>query len=441
MNIFTAGQKTRMQALFGTGGSRVSLTTSLGCVAPSGTTCNVPTGLASSSVTSSSATVSWGAATGAVSYNLQYKTSTASTWTTVNTTATSYALSGLTSSTTYNYQVSTVCASASSAYSTAASFTTSATGSTCNAPTGLAAGSITTTGATLSWAAATGAVSYSVQYKTAAASTWTTVTTTATSYALSGLAAGTSYNAQVATVCSAATSAYGTAITFSTTSAGCTDVWESNNTSGTAKTIAVNTDITALIGTSTDADWYKFTNTSAASRIRVNLSNLAGDYDVRLYRGTSTQVGISQLGGTSAEQIIYNTTTVATYYIKVYGYGGAYSASQCYTLRANTSASNFREGLFEEEQAVELVGSSGLMSLYPNPARDKVMVDYLGTTNGLIRIQLFDAMGRQVVNTQESVVEGPATYGVPLPALGKGMYVLQILDGDQRYQQRLLIEQ
>ena len=81
------------------------------------------------------------------------------------------------------------------------------------------------------------------------------------------------------------------------------------------------------------------------------------------------------------------------------------------------------------------------MSLYPNPARDKVMVDYLGTTNGLIRIQLFDAMGRQVLNTQESVVEGPATYGVPLPALEKGMYVLQILDGDQRYQQRLLIEQ
>lgn len=96
-----------------------------------GGTCNIPAGLASSSVTSSSATVSWGAATGAVSYNLQYKTSTVSTWTTVSSiTGTSYSLTGLAASTTYNYQVQTVCSgSATSAYSTASSFTTSASGS------------------------------------------------------------------------------------------------------------------------------------------------------------------------------------------------------------------------------------------------------------------------------------------------------------------------
>ncbi len=95
-----------------------------------GTTCNTPTGLASSSVTSSSATVSWNVATGAVSYNLQYKPSASSTWTTVNgITGTSYGLTGLAASTTYNYQVQSVCAgSATSAYSTALSFTTSASG-------------------------------------------------------------------------------------------------------------------------------------------------------------------------------------------------------------------------------------------------------------------------------------------------------------------------
>src|SRR5690606_5756470 len=152
-------QKSRMQALFATGGARASLLNSLGCTPATGGTCSAPNGLAASSVTSSSANVSWGAVSGAVSYNLQYKTNAASIWNTVSTTSTSYGLTGLAASTTYNYQVQTVCSSGSSPYSNASTFTTSATGTTCNAPTGLAASGITTSSATLSWAASTGAAS------------------------------------------------------------------------------------------------------------------------------------------------------------------------------------------------------------------------------------------------------------------------------------------
>lgn len=441
MNIFTGGQKTRMQALFGTGGSRVALLNSLGCIPPSGGTCAVPAGLASSNVTSSSATVSWGAASGAVSYNLQYKTSASSTWTTVSTASTSYGLSGLAASTTYNYQVQSVCSSGSSAYSGAGSFTTSAAGGTCSTPTGLAASAITSSTATVSWTAVSGATSYNLQYKLASSSTWSTFNTTGTAVNFTSLAAATSYNAQVQAVCSASSSAYSSAITFTTASSGCTDTWESNNSSSTAKTIAVNTNINALISSTTDVDWFKFSNTSSAPRIRINLSNLAGDYDVRLYRGTSTQVGISQNGGTTAEQIIYNTSTVATYYIRVYGYNGAFSATQCYLLRANTSASNFREGEFGADDDVEAESTSGLMGVYPNPARDKVMLDYLALTDGSVRVQLLDAMGREVLSVQQSVVEGPATYGFPLPVLSNGVYLMTITDGDQRFQQRLVIEQ
>lgn len=441
MNIFTAGQKSRMQALFATGGARASLLTSLGCTPPTGGTCSAPSGLASSNVTSSSANVSWGAVSGAVSYNLQYQASGSGTWTTLSTTSTSYGLSGLAASTTYNYQVQTVCSSGSSAYSNASTFTTSATGTACNVPTGLAASGISTSSATLSWAASTGAASYNVQYKLASGSTWTTVNTTGTSYALSGLSAGTAYNAQVATVCSASSSAYSTTITFTTSSStACTDTWESNNTSGTAKTIAVNTDINALISSTSDVDWFKFSNSSSAPRIRINLSNLPADYDVRLYRGTSTQVGIGQNGGTTSEQIVYNTSTVATYYLKVYGYSGAYSTSQCYVLRANTSSTNFREMSGEETIGSAVEQTSGLMNVYPNPATDKLMIDYLAHADGALQLQIFDGMGKLVVNTQQSVVSGPSTFTVLTGDLGKGMYVLSIQDGDKRFQQRFVIE-
>jgi bacillolysin len=92
--------------------------------------CNTPTGLTSSPA-STSATVSWAAVTSAVNYTLQYKTSAASTWTTVNGIAgTSYNITGLTASTGYNFQVQTVCAGgATSAFSAPASFTTLPPGS------------------------------------------------------------------------------------------------------------------------------------------------------------------------------------------------------------------------------------------------------------------------------------------------------------------------
>jgi hypothetical protein len=94
-------------------------------------------------------------------------------------------------------------------------------GTTCSAPTSLAAGSITTSSALVSWGAASGATSYTLQYKISSASTWTTVSgITSISYTLSGLAAGTSYNVHAATVCSGGTSAYTSAITFTTAGTG-----------------------------------------------------------------------------------------------------------------------------------------------------------------------------------------------------------------------------
>ena len=87
--------------------------------------CSVPTGLSATAITTTSATVNWGAVSGATSYNLQYKASTATLFTTINLTGTSYNLTGLTAGTTYQYQVQAVCGGGSSVYSTTASFQTS----------------------------------------------------------------------------------------------------------------------------------------------------------------------------------------------------------------------------------------------------------------------------------------------------------------------------
>ena len=125
MNMFTSGQSSRMAALFGTGGARVGLLTSLGCQAVTGGSCGTPTGLTATSITTTSATLGWTAVTGAVSYNVQYKLSTSGTWTTTTSTTNSKVLTGLSAASTYNYQIQAVCTNAG-AYSAVASFTTAA---------------------------------------------------------------------------------------------------------------------------------------------------------------------------------------------------------------------------------------------------------------------------------------------------------------------------
>lgn len=97
-----------------------------------------------------------------------------------------------------------------------ANFTISGT-ATCTAtvPTGLAASAITTTGATLTWSAVTGAT-YDVQYKPTASATWTTVAASTNTLTLTGLTANTAYEAQVRSKCSSTTSAYSASANFTT---------------------------------------------------------------------------------------------------------------------------------------------------------------------------------------------------------------------------------
>ena len=92
--------------------------------------CGVPSGLASSNITSNSATLSWLPITGATSYNIQYRVSSATTWTTTTSNTNSLTLSGLGASTSYQFSVQANCSNVLSAYSSSASFTTLAGGCT-----------------------------------------------------------------------------------------------------------------------------------------------------------------------------------------------------------------------------------------------------------------------------------------------------------------------
>ena len=304
----------------------------------------------------------------------------------------------------------------------------------CGAITGLTSASITQTGATISWAAVTGATGYVLQYKLASSTVWTTVNVATTSFAITGLTAGTAYNVQVQSVCSAGNGSF-TALNFTTTSAAttCSDTYESNNTTGTAKTIAVNTNITARIGSSTDLDWFRFSNTSAARNIRIDLTGLPADYDVRLYNPSGTQVAISQNGSITSEAIVYNTTTIGTWRIQVYGYQGAFNSTLCYTLRASISASTFREG--DETPATELNFTASdsdvvIANVFPNPTNGKLNVILEASDAQNAQLRICDITGRTVLQHNATCTSGSNTFILDMESLPNGYYLLVIDNGN-----------
>ncbi len=100
-----------------------------------GSACGTATGLTSSSVTTTSANVSWTAVSSATSYAVDYKLNSSGTWTSFSTaqTGTTASLTGLASGTLYDWRVTATCASGTGAAATA-QFTTQTV---CVAPAGL----------------------------------------------------------------------------------------------------------------------------------------------------------------------------------------------------------------------------------------------------------------------------------------------------------------
>jgi hypothetical protein len=108
---------------------------------------------------------------------------------------------------------------------------------------------------------------------------------------------------------------------------------ESNGTTRVANVIADTvTKITGFIGTSIDQDYFKI-NVAAGRTVTINMTGPAKDYDLFLVSSSGTTLKTSANPG-ATESVAYtnNGATTATYYIKVVGFGGAYTASTPYSL-------------------------------------------------------------------------------------------------------------
>jgi len=293
----------------------------------------------------------------------------------------------------------------------------------------------------LNWTAVSGAVSYSVQWKLASASTWTTITgVTGTSRSLTGLNNATAYQFRVSTVCSAASSAYSSTANFTTSTAStCSDNYEPNNSRNSAYGVASNITLTGRISSWYDQDWFRFSNSSGASNIRVTLTGLPANYSITLYRGSSS-VASSNVSGTGNETITFNTSTVSSNYtVLVRGVNWAYNSTACYTLSISTSGSGFMpEGLPQPDEDVTIEAEGEEISVFPNPANELVNIR-IPASEEVTYVEVYDGVGRSVASFNHPAGEAETTLVLPVADRSPGVYLVRIARGEEVIVRRMVV--
>lgn len=115
-------------------------------------------------ITTNSSLISWNSAPYAVTYQLDYKKQSDTTWANINAiNDTSITIANLDYNTTYNYRVKTNCATYSSSFSIINNFTTLTP--VCQPPVNLNATNILTTSGSVSWSTVQDAINYKLIYK------------------------------------------------------------------------------------------------------------------------------------------------------------------------------------------------------------------------------------------------------------------------------------
>ncbi len=112
-----------VQSVCGSGSSAYSASGWFTTLNSTTTTCAIPGNLSVSNITINSSTLNWSAISGALSYNINYRIFGSTSWINQTSSINSINLTNLTSNSTYEFQVRSVCSAGSSAFATS-TFTT-----------------------------------------------------------------------------------------------------------------------------------------------------------------------------------------------------------------------------------------------------------------------------------------------------------------------------
>ena len=356
-------------------------------VISTGSICLPPTVAGASDVTYQSATINWNH-NSATDFEVAVKAATDPAWPAeVSVTgASSYALTGLTPATTYQFRVRAICDPVENYISewTEGTFTTDSLP--CFVPEGFYAVETGYTTATFTWNADDSQNHWTIHVWNSGGSNEFDVESNP--YIVTGLAQNTTYYAAIKAVCGggAAESEYGDTIQFTTDQ--CAKV-EGVSVSG------ITTNSAFVTWTSTGAPKYKVEY---------------GDRNFNQGQGTTVVVEDGSTSVTLNNLRVNHNYSVFVMAVCEEGAEGAWSD------RADFATL--------DETGVDVVDGSTNLSIYPNPTSDATTIALSGV-NGEVTIVIVDMNGRTVA-TESMSCEGDCTKRMEVSSLAQGAYFVRV---------------
>ena len=355
-------------------------------VTSSGNYCAAPTTLPATDITYNSATVNW--SSNATDFEVAVKAATDATWPAevAVSNATSYAVSGLTPATTYQYRVRAICDATEGMISEWAEGTFVTDSLPCFVPENFTVVETGYTTATLQWDAADNQTQWSIHV-------WNSANdynydANEHPFIVTGLAQNLTYYAAVKTICGngATESEYSDTITFTT--GQCAQVSGVNVTGITSRSAVVN--------------W----SSTGAPRYKVEY----GDRGFPQGTGTTVFVENGQTSLTLENLAPDNNYSVFVMAICEEGVEGAWSERYDFATL--------------DEDAIDVVNGNMNLSIYPNPTSDATTIALSGV-NGEVQIVIVDMNGRTVMSDSMSC-EGDCTKRMEVSGLAQGAYFVRV---------------
>lgn len=96
---------------------------------------------------------------------------------------------------------------------------------------------------------------------------------------------------------------------------------------------------------------------------------------------------------------------------------------------------NFTSGCREEG-----ISGSDNISVYPNPAHDKVTVGIYVKEFAQFNFKLMDISGRVILSEDRDGVAGLNTFDLELKNFAKGIYTLEVQSADENWKTKLVVD-
>lgn len=371
--------------------SFVTLSTPVACVRP--------WGLTSSNTTNTSVTLSWTPYVTADTFRIRFTELGSGTYMYLDVPGTggsTAAINNLQPNSIYQYQVSSICTGLSSGYSPAALFTTLNIPISCARPFNPSVSNITNVSALISWTNLVSADTFRIRYAVQGTTNYQYFNqpgTSGNSATINGLYPNTTYVYAISSICTGSSTGYCGQNSFTT------------STVPIACAIPTDLVVSNITNNSADVSWTQYVSADTFL-IRYSVNGTT-NYLWKKIPGT---------GGNGTTLTGLSPTTTYQWQVR----------SVCI---ANPLSSYSAPSVFGTPLRVRKPDDDkNLISVYPNPAIDKITVNVETTLDGDQNksMYLFDLAGRLVYEKEIKIVSGKNVFEVDLEFLSSGMYVLKV---------------